>query len=1595
MNNRLWPSIARLACLAGLALLLPSTLTAQCIPGLCTGDITTGQCGINDAVCTGSPNTSTGACAGNGCGFVHNCRTPTVSGPSIEILPQPDGTFKARLKMDVRAPWNDWARTNNPNGTLDMFWYERPTTPELCDTGFNVAICEYLGSDHTECWVERSNLTCAGAPYNLGTFSFRAQTCGGPGVCGFPFPPTCGRWVDRSGLDFTVTKEMLGCPTPPKDDCDDCKACKIAGPGRGNAGGGGGRGAPGKSGPGALLRYAAGGAGHPGFPGSAAWTPTLGRYWSHDYAERIIQDPNDSHVWLITKGATFREFSGLAAGVYQTVSPSDEYRKLHRTASGWELHELDGTVHHFDAAGLWAQSVDRNGNAKVAAYSGGRLASVTFPDGRSETFTYHASGKLATITEVGVGGAANRTWSYTWTGDDLVRIDRPDGTAWEFFYAGAAHPGYMTRMELVGTDASRRVETAWEYDVRGNVVKIWRGDASFTGANAVEKWSFGFDNATRPTVTTVTDPLGDVATYTIGRDTASDKPRITAIAGDCPSCGLGPNAQLTYEDANHPLRPTRTTDGRGTTTLYTYDADGMPTSKTEAAGTPLERTTTWEYHSAFPALLTRIETPSTSGTGVKATVYTYDANGNLTGETITGIEGGSAFSHSTARTFNTAGRATTIDPPGYGTQDVTSFTYDPARGDLLPQTVTAPLVGTSTFAYDSFNRRTSLTDPNGVVTETAYDSLDRVTSTAEKGATAADDLVTTRVYGPLGDLVRTILPRGNVEEYGYDAAGRLVTIERKPDAATPGERIVYVLNGAGNRTREELQRWNGSSWATDSATDYVYSTRCHLDKAIQATGAVTEYAYDCEDNLERVWDANHPSAGQTNPATQVHTYDVLNRLTSVAQLWGGAGGGTATTSYGYDVQDNLVQVIDPNGTVTSSVYSDRGLLTQEVSETSGVTSYAYNEHGFEISRTDATNITVIQTVDALDRVVLTDYPESSLDTIFTYDDPAVPFSKGRLTAITRNGAAVAYSYDRFGRRLQDGALSFSYDKNGNRVSVGYPGSVTATYGYDFADRQATLSFQEGSGPAQVLVSASSHKALGPLATLTLGNGLSESRAYDGRYLPSGITVPGRLDWTYATDAAGNVTAIDDNLSPGGSRSFSYQPFQSFLTQADGPWGTRAWTYDKAGNRLTETRDGVTDSYSYAPNAAGGSSPRLAQIAFGAGGTAELFHDASGELRFRAEGEDKLRYSYGADRHLSQLQGDAGTPAGISRFLYDGRRLLARSTFFSSAASVTPEREVEATYNSRGLLFHRSTLQRRGPASPRNQPEVKTDAFIFYFAARPVATFEKRVSTPTTGAPVTTTRLTYLTTDHLAAPILATDAAGAAVWQGGFTPFGEDWNGAEAAGVFLRLAGQWEDESWTKTSLGTSLSYNVNRWYEPSSGRYTQKDPMGVQGGTTSSLNLLYGYAAQNPMVFLDPLGLLNLHPTCQQYKKQIEDAVKKAKQALDKPRKDCSCTGDKKTKMKNHLDNATYYCPENDEFILGFFHLPLGVCGGTRNARGVEDDQSITLIVPQVFDTEKCGCLEGTIFHEASHNVLDTSDHSETNNAYDVANGCIPCARKR
>ena len=1446
------------------------------------------------------------------------CYPVEGQGSSVErIIPTCDPTAgSCAVKIHATATIKGLRDMINEEGSLASAltpwaeWY--PCTGAGCAKD-NVCGLDAFGGrinfDNLDTWLERG-LSCAQAvTLNL---SVKIRVCAAS---------TCESSVVID-LPSTELANKLGCPPPPPpDDCatdsNTCRNCLPAG----GSGGGCSVSAEGKlscefQGHAAAVRYRAGGAGGTGFPGTPAWRTALGLYVSHGYAKRIVTDPDLNHVWLITEGASFREFRNPAAGTgLRLYDPSlnalsDEYRWLYfdTATGGWQLDSLDGSKQVFRADGLWDKTIfARDPTHPIqASYTGSQLQSVNFPDGRQEMFTYQPGGKLASITEVGAGGSPTRTWTYIWSGDELTLIARPDGTQWELTYDPAKNggrPGYLTQLRLVGTDLSGRVEAAFEYDTFGNVVKSWAGDPSFTGPLAVDRQAFTYTNPSLPTQTvatrTVSGTFDQVTTYAIGRDARSNKLRITSMQGSCPTCGLSPITSFAYGSGTHPLLPSAMTDAKGTRTDYSYTANGQISTRTEAANVPaLTRLTTYTYDANFPGLVTRVEVPSTSGgTNKRRTDLAYDPTTSvMTTRTIDGFEAGAALPAGfkpTGYTYNGSGEVLTIDLPGFGASaDVTSFTYNLAnRNGHVADSRTDPLVGTTEFGYDGLNRRTSVIDPNGVETVTSYEALNRVTEVRQKGATPTDDLVTTYTYNSFGDLFCTKLPRGNGMEYVYDSAGRIKEIRRGTtvvtptstsclDAAQPRERTAFQLDGSGHRIEESLERWNGFAWVSDSKTAYEYT--CHLDKTTggsgSATPSVTEYCHDVNDNLEKVWDANHPKVSNPNP-TQLYAYDALNRLT--AQTVGVGTVNAAATTYTYDVQDHLASVADAEGNLTTYTTSDRDLMTQQVSPVSGITSYVYNEHGQILTTTDARSIVTTNTVDAADRMTQATFgpsgsPDPTLTIGYAYGSTPAQFDVGRLTATTRNAQTISYTYDRFGRVLQDGSLAYGYDKNSNRATITYPGGVSAIFTHDFADREATLSYDSGLG-SQSLVTSASYKALGPLATLAFANGLSETRLFDQRYFPDRIQAGSLLDWDYTVDPVGNPTAISGSI--GGTSyapSFAYQDSLYFLTQGNGPWGNRAWTYDKIGNRLTFARTSEpTQTYAYSGT---GHNPKLASITPAPGlgtGSWSYNYDPDGNQTSVLESEDEgavqtTFYDVAADGRMKALRTDTGPSK--TDFLYDGRGYLREGRL--TVTGSTDNLRVTPSYSSEGTLMARSevrqytgsTIGPDGEDLALAQMSNETTQ-LFYFAGRPVAQL--------TSGP----ELLYLTTDHLGTPVLATDTSGGAVWAGGVEPFGRTWTAGPdnpdpelAAGsgsgpigqtatapvlrmitsekIFLRYPGQWVSDAFRVTGTQEEIYYNVHRWYGVGVGRYFQPDPLGLRAGIN-----LFTYTQDRPMRLVDPDGM--------------------------------------------------------------------------------------------------------------------------------------------
>ena len=103
---------------------------------------------------------------------------------------------------------------------------------------------------------------------------------------------------------------------------------------------------------------------------------------------------------------------------------------------------------------------------------------------------------------------------------------------------------------------------------------------------------------------------------------------------------------------------------------------------------------------------------------------------------------------------------------------------------------------------------------------------------------------------------------------------------------------------------------------------------------------------------------------------------------------------------------------------------------------------------------------------------------------------------------------------------------------------------------------------------------------------------------------------------------------------------------------------------------------------------------------------------------------------------------------------------------------------------------------------------------------------------------------YVHSDQVNNPQKITNASRTLVWDREQEPFGETYaTPTSTTPTNHRFPGQYADAE-------DLLIYNLMRDYDPTIGRYVQADPLGLAAG----LNL-YGYANQNPAMWVDAYGL--------------------------------------------------------------------------------------------------------------------------------------------
>lgn len=1085
---------------------------------------------------------------------------------------------------------------------------------------------------------------------------------------------------------------------------------------------------------------------------------------------------------------------------------------------------------NYNSSGELTSIQDLSGQITTLAYSDGTtptsvapapglLITVTGPRGRQLQFVYDASSRITQIT-LPDGGTLG--YSYDTSGN-LTQVTYPDGRtrAYKYDESGWAPSGFSHALTgIIDENGNRYADV--HYDSQGRATSSQLG-----GVSDLTQVAYNSDGTA-----TVTYPLG--VQTTIGFAVPYGRMQVSSASQPCaPSCNQTA-ASRTY-DANG--NPASSVDFKGVTTAYTYDANGLETQRIEAQGTPVQRTinTTWDTVLRNPLDRTVLDSGSTL---TAKTDWIYNVRGQVIArcEDDPTISGATSYVCSTSGTPPAGVRRWTytycdavgsqcpliglllsVDGPRTDVADVTQYTYYAAtnesgcgqqggtchRAGDLSQIINAFGRITRFASYDKDGRVTESVDPNGTPTYFTY------TPRGWLRTRSVGSAKTIIAYDAVGNVTKVTQPDGVFTTYAYDAAHRLISIG---DAL--GNHVDFTLDAAGNRIAEKTYA-EGSATPARSLSR-VYNNLGELVQSLDALGHAASYTYDS--------DGNRTSATDALGVVTHSSYDALNRLSQTVQNYLGNDPATAntTTSYAYDSRDNLSQVTDPDGLVTHYYHNGLDGLNQLLSPDTGTTHYTYDAAGNRVSRTDGRGVITTYAYNALNQLHSISYPTAALDVQFNYGKnngvTGCPSSYyiGRMTQMIDATGSTNYCYDARDNVIEKiqfiGTTKYTtfykYNSANRLMGITYPDGGKVTYTRDANGRIASVSATPVGGIATTVVSATTYLPFGPATAYSFADASQVlDKLYDANYRATDIE-GSALNLHFKLDAMGDVIAEGNAAGvPTPNESYLYDPLYR-LQQVDdatgAPWQT--YTYDKTGDRLSKAMAGVgTDTYSYTSN-----THHL--IGISGYDTSNRAMDANGNTAALQANGWTYGLGYDNTNRLTVVQQNGTT---IATYGLNGIGERATKTLAGGGTQAY-------VYDETGHLLGEY-------ATGQSRDYVWADGAL-------VAILDN----PAQGGDT----IHYVYTDNLGTPRAITTQAGTVIWDWPYNqnPFGEAPASGNGYTLNLRYPGQYYDQE-------DGLNYNHFRDYEPTTGRYIESDPIGLDGGIST-----YAYASSNPILLNDPTG---------------------------------------------------------------------------------------------------------------------------------------------
>lgn len=841
-----------------------------------------------------------------------------------------------------------------------------------------------------------------------------------------------------------------------------------------------------------------------------------------------------------------------------------------------------------------------------------------------------------------------------------------------------------------------------------------------------------------------------------------------------------------------------------------YDANGrVVTRVVRETGREVTDTTTYD---AVGRVLTRSR--QVGGKPALVTAYTYDDNGNR----VATRHGAAAPVRLSYDTFDRPLRRSR-GVPGKGHREVT-YDYDAGGRQVRVTRGTGAERSSVVQRHDGYGRLVEMSTPDGVVAEFTHDGNGNVLRQVRRGRSVAAAEVTQQ-YDAENRLIRRTttgpgIAEPLVETWEFDARSRLVSrtdatgrvmrgtfdaLDRPQSIDDGAGRVTVYAHDANSNVIEEVTTHEGTGLV--ERTGYVRDARGRTVEVTGPRGMAQTYDYDLFDRPGVI--------GLSGRARLAIDYDgagrpVTARLSGTDKSDKSDKSDVISMGHTWSDASRITARTDPNGNVTRFDHDAAGEMVAIEHPDGSRISYRYDSRGNCVGWTDANGSTVVNTFDAMDRLLRRDVEPGkgvAADTTterYDYDE------LGRMVRARNDGHTVTWRHDGLSRvvaEAQDGhEVTSTYGAGGLRTSVGYPSGYRLDLGYEGAelrrigdakgvavrlDERGTIAFTRTPVTSTVnWTAAGLPETLRTVATSEAGSTVLADRRYR---------------W----DAAGNVVGVDVRDATG-TRSVSHtlDPFGRLRRSSTSDGRRVEYDLDPAGNRtalrvngkegrhtMGDPRDKATNRYTVTPTdrRAYDANGNLVSITDGRGQRRTMRYDYLNRMvEFRDEATGTTT-SYGYDcfgRRLTKV-----TAAGEVRYVWDGEHLV----------------EERAGSTTRSLVRHGRAVYGMATAAGDR----------------------------------------WFVTDVLGSVRAEFDDAGAVVRSYDYDDFG------------LLTVGTGKGDPPPVTFGGythdaeSGLYYARTRYLEPHTGRFTTMDTAGTWEDGRNRGNA-YAFVGNNPATFVDPTG---------------------------------------------------------------------------------------------------------------------------------------------